>query len=177
LDAAADVEDFLARFPADQRAEQALKYQEEIDLLRIERKFARRSRQLTRDGGLLPIERDYIEAINQMSIDPQRTADELRALVAVYSNADIKDERTQQVLEVARRQLARLDHQALEQSPAYLEVIDRSLSRAKKLRNTDKKAAVQIWQSIVTLYGDKPWAKDRVRKAREELASAYSNGE
>ena len=145
--------------------------------MRLERRFARRSRQLTRDGSLLPIERDYIEAINQVSTDPQRTADELQALISVYSNADLKDERAQQVLEVARRQLARLEQLAKDQSPAYLEVIDRSLKRAHELKASDRKAAEAIWRSIVTLYGDKPWAATRVHTAREELAQEDSNGE
>jgi serine/threonine-protein kinase len=169
LDGAADVSSFLERFPADERAAQIRKYQEEIELLRLERRFSKRSRQLTRDESLLPIERDYIEAHNQISLDPQRTADELRALVHLYGSADLKDDRVVQVLEIARRKLARLDHQAREQAPAYLAAIDRSLKRAGQLKADDIAEARAIWQSIITLYGDKPWAAERVQKARQEL--------
>ena len=169
LDASADVQNFLDRFPDEPRAEQLRKYADEIELLKLERKFARRSRQLTRDASLLPIERDYIEAINQISIDPQRTADELRALVSVHGSAGSQEQRVQQVLQVARRQLAQLDRQALEQSSAYLAVIDRSLKRAGELKAEDPAGARAIWRSIITLYGDKPWAAARVQKAREAL--------
>jgi serine/threonine protein kinase len=174
LDAAADVESFLVRFPEDERAELLREYQEEIDLLRLERRFARRSRQLTRDPSLLPIERDYIEAIHQIGVDPQRTVEELRALVALYRGADVKEQRALQVLEVARRQLERLEQQAREQAPAYLDIIDRSLKRARALKAEDPAEARAIWQSIITLYGDKPWATTRVQQARNELERAGS---
>ena len=169
LDAAADIQDFLARFPEDERAGLLRKYQEEIELLRLERRFARRSRQLTRDPNLLPIERDYIEAINQIGADPRRTEEELRALVMLYTGAGIQDERVLQVLEVARRQLARLAQQARDQAPGYLAVIDRSLKRAQALKVKDPQEARQIWRSIITLYEDKPWAAERVREAQDEL--------
>jgi len=170
LDAAADVKSFLVRFPDEPRAEQLRKYQDEIELLNLERKFARRSRQLTRDSNLLPVERDYIEAINQISIDPQRTADELRALLTVHGSTGSQEERVRQVLEVARRQLVRLDRQTVEQAAAYLPVIDQSLKRGGELKTDDPAAAKEIWQGIITLYGDKPWAAARVQQAREELA-------
>jgi serine/threonine protein kinase len=174
LEASADVASFLDRFPNEPRAEQLRKYQDEIELLNLERKFARRSRHLTRDSNLLPIERDYIEAINQISTDPQRTADELRALIAVHGSARSQEDRVRQVLVVARRQVAELDRQAREQAGAYLPVIDRSLQRASELKSEEPAAAKEIWQSIITLYGDKPWAAARVRAAREALEQTHS---
>jgi serine/threonine-protein kinase len=172
LDAAADIDNFLARFPEDERADLLREHQEEIELLRLERRFSRRSRQLTRDPNLLPIERDYIEAIHQIGADPQRTEEELRALVSLYSGSGIQDERVLQVLEVARRQLARLTQQTHEQAPSYLSIIDRSLDRARALEAKDPAEARQIWHSIITLYEDKPWAADRVQQAREALEEA-----
>jgi serine/threonine-protein kinase len=169
LDAADDIDRFLQRFPDDPRARLLRKHQEEIELLRLERKFARRSRQLTRDPDLLPIERDYIEAINQIGVDPERTASELKALVTVYGAAEPTEERSIQALEVARRQLARLDQQAREQAPAYQAAIARSMRQAETLRDEQPEAAQGIWRSIVTLYHDKPWAVDLVRKAEAEL--------
>jgi len=188
LDAADDVASFLQRFPDDQRAAQMKEYQAEIDLLRLERRFAKRSRQLTRDSGLLPIERDYIEAINQISVDPQRTADELRALVAVYSSGSSKDgslpakggagdDRIAQVLELARQQVARLDQMARDQAPAYLAIIDRGLHRAEQMKQEAPEQARSIWRSIITLYGDKPWAAQRVQTARDELKRAERKSE
>ena len=169
MESADDVESFLDRFADDPRARQVRLYREEIELLRLERRFSRRSRQLIRDADLLPIERDYIEAINQIGIDPQRTHDELRALVAVHENADGTDDRTLQVLQLARRQLTRLEDQARQQAPAYLEALDRSLRRASALKQENPNEAEAIWRSIITLYSDKPWARQRVEKARAEL--------
>jgi hypothetical protein len=188
LDAADDVESFLQRFPDDDRTAQMKEYQKEIELLRLERRFAKRSRQLTRDSGLLPIERDYIEAMSQISVDPQRTADELRALVAVYSSGSGKDsslpakvgagdDRIAQVLELARQQVARLDQMAREQAPAYLAIIDRGLHRASQMKQEAPEQARSIWRAIITLYGDKPWAAHRVQTARDELERAERKSE
>lgn len=172
LEAADDVASFLARFPDDERAAQLQKYQDEIELLQLERRFNRRSRQLTRDSSLLPIERDYIEAVNHLSTDPQRTMAELEAIAGAYGGAGSRSDGESQVLELARRQLKRLKEQVREQTPESLSALDYQLKRADELRDTEPQRAQAIWRGIVTLYEDKPWARDRVARAKSALAEA-----
>ncbi len=181
LDAADDIQAFMESYPDDPRSVRLAKYQEEIELMRLERRFARRSRQLTRDDSLTPLERDYIEAVNQIGIDPQRTMVELQAIIDFYGstidNNSAASETSGQVLQLARRQLARLEKLMREQAPAHLTVIDRALQKAEEERRSDIQAARAIWQSIVTLYGDKPWAASRVARARASLEqSSPSSG-
>ncbi|MDZ4819578.1 MAG: serine/threonine-protein kinase [Planctomycetota bacterium] len=195
LQTEADIQDFLTRFPDDPRGKHLRAYQEEIELLKLERQFSRRSRQLTRDESLTPLERDYIEAMNYIGTDPQRTISELQAIVGLYggaaatepidtepieiapskvtstdvSDADRAARQSAQILLLAKRQLARLEKQVTQQAPAYLEVIDRAMKQAEQLRTSDIQQSRQIWQSIITLYGDKPWAASRVAKAKAFL--------
>ncbi len=173
LEAADDVQSFLERFPDDERAPEIRKYQEETELLRLERRLTTQSRLSKRDQPLLPIERDYIEAVSQAGANPDRAIARLNAMLAVYTEPTSRDhERERRILQLADRQLQRLNEQISEQSPAYLEIIDRRLRHADEVKNESLSEAARIWQSIVVLYGDKPWAVDRVEKARAALLEA-----
>ncbi len=173
LDAADDVDSFLGRFPGDERAPELRKYREEIELLRLERRFATQSRLTKRDQPLLPIERDYSEAVSHASTNPDLAIARLRAIIDVYAVPSGKDrEREVQMLQLARRQIDAFQAQAHDQAPAYLTIIDQSLRRADGLKDDNPTDAAAIWQGIVILYGDKPWAAERVEKARAVLADA-----
>jgi serine/threonine-protein kinase len=166
-----DVASFLERFPDHPRAARIRTYQEEIELLEMERRFQRRSRLLVRDESLLPIERDYIEAVNYLPIEPEKSRERLGALLALYDPPPEDDpgEIAAQVLELARRQLKRLDKQSNKLIPQYLELIDRNLAHAEELRRSEPARARAIWQGIIRLYSDKPWAASRIAAARREL--------
>jgi hypothetical protein len=49
-------------------------------------------------------------------------------------------------------------------------LIDANMERAAQLRQSSPDQARAVWQSIITLYGDKPWAAKSVAKAKAELA-------
>jgi serine/threonine-protein kinase len=166
LDVEDDIHKFLARFPDDPRSAQLKGYAEEIELSRLERQMELRSR-LAAGGSLdAPIEHDYAEATRDASNNPERAAAKLQALVDFYSQTPARSETTSRFLELSRRQLAHLLEQISQQTPAYLKLIDGNLSRADQLRTTDPAKARAIWSSIVELYAGKPWAADRVAKAR-----------
>ncbi len=173
LQAADDVNSFLDRFPDDARAPELRKVQEEIELLELERRFASQARLAKSEQPLLPIERDYIEAVSQAGANPDRAIARLNAIRAMYATPSGKDrERERQILQLADRQLQWLNEQAREQAPAYLEMIDRRLQQADAVKTESVSEAAQIWQSIVVLYGDKPWAAERVEQARAALLEA-----
>ena len=74
-----------------------------------------------------------------------------------------------QFLELTRRKLSQLREQSLRNAPDYLASIDRSLREAERLRSIDPAKARAIWSGIVELYADKPWATERVNRARSSL--------
>jgi eukaryotic-like serine/threonine-protein kinase len=173
LDAEDDIHKFLVRFPDDPRSKQLISYTDEIDLLHLERQMELRPRVATGGAVEAPIERDYAEAIRNAASDPEHAAAKLQAIVDFYGPApgrtETQSETTSRFLELSRRQLVRLIQKISKQAPADLKLIDANLARAEQLRTTDSERARAIWSSIIELYSGKPWAADRVAKARAAL--------
>jgi hypothetical protein len=167
-----DVQSFLERFPDDEHAATVKRYQEEINLQRLERRFRLRARGLAHDESLLPVERDYMEAMNYLPLDPERAIDRLQALVDLYGSAGDPSERTTECVELATRELRQLRQQMAKTVPQYLALINSNLRKAEQLRTSAPEQARVIWQSIVTLYGDKTWATEQVAKAKAALAAS-----
>ena len=171
LDAEDDIQKFLTRFPDDPRSLQLKNYTEEIELLRLERRMQLRPALTVGNTADGPIERDYSEAMHDATSNPERAAAKLQAIVDLYGQTPNLSETAARFLELSRRQLAHLLGQISKQAPAYLKLIDENLDRANHLATTDPAKARAIFSSVIELYADKPWAADRVAKARAALNS------
>jgi eukaryotic-like serine/threonine-protein kinase len=169
LDAEDDINQFLTRYPDDPRAAKLKNYLDEIELLHLERQLQRLPRQLASGQAASPIERDYVEAVGMAAAAPLRAAAKLQAILDVYGATPNPPESTLQFLELTRRKLGQLRDQSQRDAPGYIAMIDRSLREAERLRSTDPAKAQAIWSGIVELYADKPWAADRVSRARSAL--------
>jgi eukaryotic-like serine/threonine-protein kinase len=172
LDAEDDIRRFLARFPDDPRGAKLKTYLDEIDLLHLERRVQRLPRQLAAGATVAPIQRDYVEAISLAGTAPQRAVAKLQAMLEVYGQTPNPPETTAQFLELCRRKLKQLEEQSHHEAPDHLAVIDAGLREAEKLRAKDPSKARAIWSGIVELYADKPWAADRVARAKTALSES-----
>jgi eukaryotic-like serine/threonine-protein kinase len=177
LDAEDDINQFLTRYPDDPRARKLKSYLDEIELLHLERRLQRLPRQLASGQIASPIERDYVEAIGMAGAAPQRAAAKLQAILNVYGATPNPSESTTQFLELARRKLGQLLEQSRRDAPDYLATIDRSLREAERLRSSDPAKAQAIWSGIVELYADKPWAAERVNRARSALRASIDHSD
>jgi hypothetical protein len=169
LSAEEDVARFLQRYPNDSRVGEVKSYQDEIELERLERRFRMRVHLLSHDDSLSPVERDYMEAMNWATAEPQRAADMLAAIVDLYGSLAESSERTAQCVELAKRQLVQLKEQISKTMPGYQKIINEGLVRADELKREAPQRARAIWQSIVMLYGDKSWATAQVARAKAAL--------
>jgi len=163
------IDEFLSRFPADSRCDTLREYEAEIELHRLERIFERRARGLAGTENLLPIERDYLEALNYLRLDRERGMAKLRALVDVYDRGHELPGPTGRCLELARRRLGQLDEKTGPQIEQLRENVEDMVNRADELLDTDSMRARNMYNGVIELYGDKPWAADAVRHAREAL--------
>ncbi|MCC7087405.1 MAG: protein kinase [Pirellulales bacterium] len=168
LGVADQVQVFLSRFPRDERAATVRRYEDEIDLLRMEQRFRLRLRFLGSAAELTPVERDFLEATNLETTEPERAAEKLAAIIELFGGSD-EPATTTQVIEMARRQLKQLRANLDRTLPQYRQLVEEQLRRAEQLRATEPKKAMAAWQSIIKLYGDKPWAADQVAKAKAAL--------
>lgn len=164
------IEEFLVYYSDDPRAEDIRGYQQEVQLARLERKFQARARRQALDEKRTPIEQAYLEAIQLKSSQPEKAAERLAALVDLYGGEeDATVASTRDTLELARRQIAALQPAIDAARKLGQQELARHLKRADALADTDRAQAEAMWRGIITLYGDKPWAKAQVDQARERL--------
>ncbi|NLY00521.1 MAG: serine/threonine protein kinase [Rhodopirellula sp.] len=174
LDADNNIQEFLTRFSADPRAATLRKYNQEIELYRMERAFERRSKGIGSTESLLPIEQAYQEAVNYARIDPAEGLVKLQALIDLYNHRNDLSGPTGKCLELARRRLAQLERLVHENSRDHLAMIQDRLDRAERLRQDEPQRARAMFQAVIELYQQKPWAADAVRRARESLSTLNS---
>ena len=172
----ADLTRFLESFPEDPRAEELRGYQDELELYRLERRFEARAKRPKGVTELSPVERAYLEAVRLRPSDPELSLARFQALVDVYGGTEepgltpLQQKTRQQCLELAAKQIERLTETVTTLNAEQRLAVTRQLERAGKLAEKDRAAALKVWQGIITLYGDKPWAKDLVEQANARLA-------
>jgi serine/threonine-protein kinase len=169
LDAEHNMQKFLTRFSSDPRAVTLRDYMREIELHRLEKRFERRAKGTASAEGLLPIERAYVEAMNLAWLDPERGLAKLQALVDLHKDRTDPTGPDGQCLELARRQATRLGQQIAKSSEESQAEVEDRLRRAEQFRHSDLPTARLMWQALVELYQDKPWAAEAVAKARQAL--------
>jgi len=168
---------FLSLYPGDPRAAEVEQYRDEIERYRLERRFELRARRAGGVEGLTPIERAYLEAVQLAATDPERALAKFAALVAVFDEPpdaalSAAEKRTsQQCLDLARRQIERLQKSVEKMNAAETAGLRRQLARADALASADRPAAAKIWRGIITLYGGKEWAREFVEHARAKLGN------
>lgn len=166
LAAEADMREFVMRYSDDSRCDQLYEYLREIDLNRRERKFELHARGVDSIETLLPVEIDYLEAINYARLNPEQGIAKLQALLDLYQSRKDISGPTGQCLELARRRLAKLRERLQQTAPDHLALIQDRLDQADKLDATDPRRARTIRQAVIELYGGKPWAAEAVRRAQ-----------
>jgi len=164
-----EIKDYLKYYPADRRSREMEAYLEEIDLYRLEKKFAFRTKFLKKNEGLSAVERAYLEAMGYVHLNPALGRRKLQALVDLYREAAQASKPSRECLLLAQRQLERLEHLAEDQARHDLATIDKELARADRLDETDPEQAERIRRAVVELYADEPWAEAAVARARKAL--------
>ena len=170
LRAERDINTFLTQFPSDWRSNQLRDYAKEIQLYRLERKFARRAAGLLRGESLLPVEQAYLEAFQLSHTDPDQAIVKLDSLVALYDPRTDTSGPVGQCVELARRHLERLRKQVAGYAAQYLETLLDRLDLADSLDQADPPRARAIREAVVDLYAAKPWAAKAVTRARDGLS-------
>jgi serine/threonine protein kinase len=170
-----DLKRFLELYPADSRAEEVQGYASELERHRLARRLKGPVRRDDSREPMTPVERAYWEANQFAATDPEAALARFEALIAVYddspqSDAPTANRRTQQCLQLAREQIARLAPEVKSQSQQQKLAVRRQLERAEELAESDRAAAQRIWQGVVTLYDGKQWATELVAEARSRLA-------
>jgi eukaryotic-like serine/threonine-protein kinase len=167
--AAADIRDFLERYSTDAHAPELRKYENEIELDDLQRKFNLLVKRSSHRDRLPPIEQAYLEAMNYLQLDPDVGAAKLQALVDLYEQPSHAGGANEQCLILARRRLVQLREETKKRVGERLELIEGRLKAADELREKEPERAAAIYRATVELYSQKPWAAAAVHRAREAL--------
>jgi serine/threonine-protein kinase len=170
--AASEITAFLNRFPNDPRSAELNAYQQEIEVVRLERTLERRGRGL-RVGEEMPlVQKTYLDAMRVAQNDPNQGAQMLAALIAVFGQSTDEDAAVKAAVELARKQWERLQQSADEAAKQHRETLQQRLDAADALQTSDRDAARAIWRGLVDLYEDSPWASEQVLEAKRKLAES-----
>ena len=167
-----DLQSFFLHFPDDPRLAEMQEFQDELDLVRLQKNFERRAGRVGGTDSISPVERAYMEAVRLAASDPDAALARFQALVDVYGSAKeigtkpLRQHTNQQCIDLARKQIERLQSANEKTNAEQRKLIQEQLARAARLQKTDSAAAEKIYRGLVELYGNKPWAADLVKQAR-----------
>ncbi|MBL9125816.1 MAG: serine/threonine protein kinase [Planctomycetaceae bacterium] len=170
-DSADDIKEFLSYYPDDHRGRELQRYLDDIDLYRLEVRYRRGGAQPRDAETFTTLERAYAEALRLIDSDPDRGETKLRGLLALYGSEPDLSEREQQCLKLAERHLDKLRSRDGEHEDD-LARLEQRLAAADA--DANRQAASRIYQGLIDVYRDKPWARGVVDAARAKLAESAS---
>lgn len=172
-----EIDQFLARFPNDERASEIETYKRQLQLDRMARQMRLGGRGVSPDQTQSPVERLYLQAMKLAESDPEKAAEMLRHLIALYGNDGeqvsalhsddpAESRRIADCLALAHRQLADMQKQIDEIAKRELDDLRARLKDAQELAANEPAKAKEIAAAIVTLYGSQTWAAPVVSDAK-----------
>lgn len=162
-----DIQKFIDLYPDDSRSRLLQKYLSEIELADQEQKLLRQAREYA--DTLLPIQRDYLEAIGYVELDPDRGMAKLQALVDLYERQSEFAGPTGQYVALAKKRLDRLREQTEWLAGTRLAGVLERLDCADELEEAEPERARRMREAVIELYDGKPWAEEAVQRARKAL--------
>jgi eukaryotic-like serine/threonine-protein kinase len=179
-----ELTEFMKRFPDDPRAQELSGYVDQLEFQRLQRKARTRSR-IAGAKTLGPIEQLYLSALGLVETEPAQAAAMLSDLIDLYDplgvtvsgqvatgndrSALTEDDRRWLVL--ARQELKKLSDQSSAEAKEELPAIEERLAAAAVVARARPEQAKKMYQAIIRLYRDTPWAADAVKKAQVSLAA------
>ena len=176
-----EIDQFLLRFPGDDRVP-------EVTAVKRQRDLDQTARRLDLDGrpnapnaqSLLSIERIYLQAMELAVLDPEQAAARLKQLIALFGAdgemtprteaTDLKQaERIANCLALARWQLAELEQETNRLAANDLDDLRARLAAAKVMAKEQPQRAKEICTAIVELYGRQSWSAPVVNEAQSLL--------
>ena len=172
-----EIADFLARFPDDPRATEVKSFADELELQQMERRLRVRAR-LSGSSETHPIASVFSTAIGYLDSDPIRAAAMLEDLLIIYPRegeaaAGLSAEQ-RSYLTLAERELAKLRVKLEQESKELSPLLRDRMLTAGRLEESAPEEALAMYQSMIDLFGQQPWAAEMVAEARARVVALKS---
>ncbi len=118
---------------------------------------------------LSPVERDYLDALTTARVDPEAGLVKFQAMIDLFDSPDDVSGANGRCIQLVKRRLDEFRRQYKAQSQAQRTLVEERMKRADEMRKTDPQHAQAMYRAVVTLYQNKAWAKDLVRRAQAGL--------
>jgi serine/threonine-protein kinase len=150
-----DIELFLENYPGDPRAEQVRSVGEETQQNH-------------------PIQTAFTQAKRLAVLNPELAAEKFQALIDVYDDGEQSPETVRHFVHQARLKLKQPQKEISRRTAEDHAVVESRLQKAQEIVAGNPAAARKIYEGIVTLYADKPWAAVLVQQAKAATAEIDS---
>ncbi len=164
-----DCDDFLTRFPEDERANRVESIKSEIDSRKLEKRLLL-AKKVYGIRSMYPIEILLLHAVELRKDDPYQSYQQLESLINMYEGDDDLTNKEQTALSSAAFFRTRFKHQADAFVEKNTEDIERALDRANSLIEDDKFIAASVLlESIQKNFQGDAWANSFVETAKLQL--------
>lgn len=166
LAASDHLDEFLHRFPNDERSSDIKSLKDEADLVRRVKLLQRKA---ARSGGvneLSAAEQAFLDAITTRNDDFQLGQEKLGAMISLFS-IDTKGPSETRLVELAQYAKNAGNAVNLTKDPvakAQLEELIRTAESAMSAENLNR-----FYKNTLLLYSDKPWARDQIARIRKRM--------
>lgn len=169
-------DEFQQRFSGDPRAAEVQQWKSEMELAELDRGYERQAAGKRDKAKVLPIERDYLAALQLARLDPEKSAAQLQAILDLYRPQQGAAGQAERCLLLVRRRLERIRADIHAEAEPRLAVVRAQLASADAAAQRDPARAGQIYRAVKTLYGDKPWAAAETARAEAGLQRLHGAG-
>ncbi len=167
LQASGLVDEFLSRFPSDERSAELQLLSDEVELARWTRILQRRA---AREGGaehLSALEQAFLSSVMLLSEDASRAQQKLTSFVEVFGKAKDLSREEKKFVDLAKYAIRTGASNALEKVPEAAMQLQKLIEAAEASMAPDKLSS--YYQDLISLYGDTPWAKQQMDRVRNKL--------
>jgi serine/threonine-protein kinase len=167
LQASGLIEEFLTRYPDDERSAELQALSDEVELARWSKVLQRRA---SRSGGvenLSVIEQGFLQGVQLLSEDSQAAQIKLAAFVEIFGGQTNLSRNDQRLVDLAKYALRVGTTRVKMEVPASAAELQNLISSAEASMTSTQ--LTTFYQNLISLYGDLPWAKEHIERIRTLL--------
>jgi serine/threonine protein kinase len=177
-----ELSEFMQRFPDDERATELAEYVQQLEFQKLQRR-ARLQNNLGGEAELGPIVQLYMSAMSIVDTDPTRAKQILADLIDLYDPLGVTasgevatgrdrsalSEENRRWLVQARKELEELNLESQSEAEKQLPSVKERLAAAGVVARNRPEQGKRMYQAIIRLYENQPWAAAQVAEARRIL--------